>query len=412
MNKQSSGRSSKTTISLLAILLLLILSSCKEVDETVEPTSTPTSSLLESDPILVSSDPVLTDTPTPFILAPTFTPRPKLTPIPTVTASAATPVVLSRLQDFGDDRNPLTGELLDDPGNLDRRPIAVKISNAPARWVRPQSGLSQADIVFEHVTEGLITRFTAVIYGNTPEKLGPIRSARLIDLQIPLMYDAALAYSGSSIGVSRKLFASQFRSRILRTNTTGYYRTGEAKPFEHTLYALPNGLWGALEDRNLNEEPNLRGLLTFSSEPPANGQRARNVNLNYRDWTKIDWRYIKGQYFRWADGEKHIDANTGDQISASNVIVIFADHSLDRTICETQSGSSCLAFSMEIDLLGSGEAIMFRNGYQYDIEWRRNDPHDMLTFYDEAGSPIPLSIGNSWYQVIPNSYSDPVSVTS
>ena len=133
--------------------------------------------------------------------------------------------------------------------------------------------------------------------------------------------------------------------------------------------------------------------------------------MNYRDWTKIEWLFDDGRYWRWADGEEHVDANTGDQISASNVIVIFADHSLDRTICEYQVGGACLSFSMEIDLLGSGEAILFRDGKEYDIEWRRNDPHDLLTFQDKVGNPIPLKLGNSWYQVIPNNYPDPILVS-
>lgn len=403
-------------MALFILFLLLFISACDKEDEIIKLTFTPEIQEIESLPLLVGLDPpaagpAATDKPTPFFLAPTFTPIPTLTPIPTATAAAATPVVLRSKEDFGSDRNPLTGELLEDSRILDRRPIAVKISNAPAKWVRPQSGLGQADIVFEHVTEGLITRFTAIIYGQTPEKLGPIRSARLIDLQIPLMYDAALAYSGSSIGVSRKLFASEFRSSILRTNLSGYYRTGEAKPYEHTLYAVPEGLWEALERRTLNHKPELSGLLTFSTEPPPNGEQAGTVRLNYRDWTNIEWRYNKGSYFRWADGEKHIDANTGTQISASNVIVIFADHSLDHSICEHQSGGTCLAYSTEINLLGTGEALLFRNGYQYDIEWRRSSNDDMLTFHDSVGNSVPLNIGSSWFQIIPNNYPDPVNVS-
>jgi hypothetical protein len=396
---------------LIILFLLLFISACAKEDEIIKPTFTPDLPEIESVPLLVDLDTPATDKPAPFVLAPTFTPMPTLTPIPTATAAAVTPVVLRSKEDFGTDRNPLTGELFDDSSTLDRRPIAVKISNAPAKWVRPQSGLGQADIVFEHVTEGLITRFTAIIYGQTPEKLGPIRSARLIDLQIPLMYDSALAYSGSSIGVSRKLFASEFRSSILRTNVSGYFRTGEAKPYEHTLYALPEGLWEALEKRSLNRKPELSGLLTFSTEPPANGDKAGMVRINYRDWTIIEWRFNKGSYFRWVDGDRHIDANTDKQIGASNVIVIFADHSLNRSICEHQSGETCLSYSTEIDLLGSGEALLFRNGFQYDIEWRRSSNNDMLTFHDSVGNPVPLNIGNSWFQIIPNNYPDPVSVS-
>ncbi|MEM7014129.1 MAG: DUF3048 domain-containing protein, partial [Verrucomicrobiota bacterium] len=98
----------------------------------------------------------------------------------------------------------MTGEETD-PARLQRRPLAVKISNSPPSFVRPQSGLNDADIVFEHITEGNLTRFTLIVYGDDPEKVGPIRSARLVDVELPAMYDAALVYSGASTGVSNKL---------------------------------------------------------------------------------------------------------------------------------------------------------------------------------------------------------------
>src|SRR5207237_8366910 len=85
--------------------------------------------------------------------------------------------------------NPLTGLPVDDPAVLQRRPLAVKISNAPV-LVRPQAGIGDADLVFEHLTEGRLTRFTAVFWTHTPPRVGSIRSARLIDLEIATIYTA------------------------------------------------------------------------------------------------------------------------------------------------------------------------------------------------------------------------------
>ena len=254
------------------LLLLIILAGCSKDNDSEKPEASPVSATDQVGLPPASTNTPLPPTQTPITLAPTFTPVPTITPVPTATNNPVSNISLRTSRDFGDNRNPFTGEEVSDPGILNRRPIAVKISNSPPRWVRPQSGLGEADLVFEHVTEGLITRFTAIIYGNTPEKLGPIRSARLIDLDIPVMYDAALAYSGSSIGVSRKLFASEFRSRILRSNSKGYYRTGENKPYEHTLYADPVGLWQALTDRSENHEPVLQKIMTFSTLPPSGGE--------------------------------------------------------------------------------------------------------------------------------------------
>jgi hypothetical protein len=171
-----------------------------------------------------------------------------LPPPPTIAAAAtntpattpeATGLNLLTAEDFGTDRNPLTGELVDDPALLQRRPLAIKISNAPPSYVRPQAGLNSADWVFEHTSEGSITRFTLIVYGQDVDQVGPIRSARLIDVELPAMFDAALAFSGASAGVNERLNSSDFTERIVRISDPGYYRTGEDKPFEHTLYGRP-----------------------------------------------------------------------------------------------------------------------------------------------------------------------------
>ncbi len=152
--------------------------------------------------------------------------------------------------------------------------------------------------------------------------------------------------------------------------------------------------------------------MTFSTLPPSGAEHANAITINYRDWTVIEWRYDSesGRYQRWVEGEEHTDANTGDQIDSANVIVVFTNDALDRSICETQSGNSCLAFSRVIDLLGTGPAMLFRDGRQYSITWRRDSAGDLLTFENQSGSPVPLQIGNSWIQVIPNSYPESVSI--
>ena len=362
--------------------------------------------------------PTLAETVAPAVSA-TLPPAPTLEP-PTATlaptaAETATPepVLLLTEADFGDNRNPLTGEVVTDTAALQRHPIAVKLSNSPAQYTRPQAGLGQADLVFEHPTEGPITRFTAVFYSQTPPDVGPIRSARLIDVEIPAMYDAALAYSGASIGVSRKLGGADFRARLLRSNEPGYYRTGEDKPWEHTLHGNPEAFWQALAAKGENQAPVFGNFMAFSSEPPEGGEPAGTVTVKYRDWTTVEWRYDpeNGRYWRWTDGEVHADANSGEQVSAANVVAVFAIHQLDMSICEYQVGDTCQAFSTEIQIWGQGPAIVFRDGRGYEVTWKRENRGDMLTFYDEAGHPVPLQIGNTWFQVVPLHYVDPVTIT-
>ncbi len=339
----------------------------------------------------------------------TVTPLPEPTAEPTVVAA----ITLLSKEDFGTDRNPLTGELVDDPSVLQRRPLAIKISNAPASWVRPQSGLNQADWMFEHWAEGAVTRFTAIIYGQAPAAVGPIRSARLVDLELTAMYDAALLFSGTSVGVARRMSQSDIADQLVRVSNTeaGYFRTEEDKPIQHTLYAKPEDVWAGLEARGINTPPNFGTQVAFSSETPANGRSNTGVFINYQS-TEVTWTYDpeSGLYRRDADGEAIIDALDGEQVTAANVIVISPFHVNDGTICEQSKDGVCLALSIQIQLWGSGQGVLLRDGQEFDVFWVREGRDDMLTFTDLEGNPFPLKIGNSWVQLIPNWLNDPVDI--
>jgi len=344
----------------------------------------------------------------------TAPPPPTPAPVPTSMEEAknSSQETNGLISEFGDDRNPLTGEVVSDPENLRRRPLAVKLSNAPAIYTRPQSGLNDADLVFEHTTEGNLTRFTAIFYGKTPPRVGPVRSARLIDIELPAMYDAALAYSGSSAGVAQRLQNSDFKDRIIYAWEKGYYRTGEDKPIEHTLYATPELLWEFLDEKGLNTPPEFTTTNVFSEEPPAGGSPASALNLDY-NWTLVNWRYdpASGRYQRWADGEPHLDGNTLEQVSAANVIVIAPYHAYDATICEQiNNDGTCAAQSVEVQLWGSGGGAVFRDGQRYDVTWERLARTDSLTFKDSEGNPFPLKIGNSWVQLVPTWLVNPLTV--
>ncbi len=393
-------------------LLLLMVVACggdAPPAAEVETVDQPTTAAEAEAPTAVPATPTLSPTLPPPVVA---TPVPTSTPAEEMTEVEDEGIVLDSPEDFAaENRNPLTGEIVDDPSMLERRPLAIKISNAPPSYVRPQSGLNDADIMFEHITEAVVTRFTAIFYSKDPATVGPIRSARLIDVELPAMYDAALGYSGSSNGVANKLFASDFAGRILRPGAQGYYRTGDtSKPYEHTFYAYTDQLRQSLGD--LNRPPQFGTGMTFTSEPPAGGSEATQIDVNYK-WETVRWTYDPetNLYYREAGGAPHIDANTGEQVQARNIIVPFVNH-VDSNICEQISAEGvCQLLSVEIQLWGQGQVIIFRDGQRYDGIWKRDARNDMLTFYDNEGNPIPLQIGNTWVQLMSIYYSDPLTVT-
>ncbi len=398
------------------IIILFFIAGCSRDETATTPIPPPPTAIAN---VEMSSTPTATiavaavdsraTMPPPPTLAPIPTDTPTATPTATATSEA---IVLLTAEDFGDDRNPLTGELMENPELLLRRPIAIKISNSPPSYTRPQSGLNDADWIFEHTTEGAITRFTIIVYGKTPPKVGPIRSARLIDVELPAMFDAALAFSGASVGVNQRLNRSDFSDRIIRSAAAGYYRTGENKPYEHTLYGIPEDFWKALDSMGQNVPPQFKTTLAFSSLPPESGSPATKLSVDY-DWTLLEWEYDPeiGSYRRWADGEEALDGNSGEQVTAANVIVISPNHIEDPTICEEIRDGICRHLSVQIQIWGSGNATVFRDGQRYDVFWQRVDRPDLLTFVDVDGNPFPLQIGNSWVQIVPSWLRDPLKVT-
>ncbi len=358
--------------------VLVTLAGCSSA--TLEPTPTPTRT-----PI-----PAATVTP-----APTMTPAP--TVAPTVDTTAATPLP--------PDVNPLTGEQVADVALLERIPLAIKVSNSPE--VRPQSGLNSADLVFEHFAEGGITRFTAVFYGKDPEQVGSVRSGRLIDLEVPAMYGALFAYSGSSAGVkdqirSSDLFPQQIAAPDFGTGEPYFYRNPrEGLAFEHTLFTNPKVLRQLADEREINQRPEHPVLMSFSDAAPTWGQAVSSFDINYLPrMCTAEWVYDEGlgKWRRSVTGQAHTDYLTGEQITASNVVVIYAHH-IETDILEDTWGGGHM--SIQIQVWGGGPALVFRDGQMYQGHWKREGRDHMLTFWDQWGNPIPLKPGNSWIQLVP-----------
>ncbi|MFO7536977.1 MAG: DUF3048 domain-containing protein [Chloroflexota bacterium] len=331
-------------------------------------------------------------------LAERETPTPTATPSPTATPAAETAVPTPPGQigpPFAANINPLTG-LPTSSTMLQQRPLAIKVSNAPA-IVRPQAGLNSADLLFEHYAEGGLTRFTAVYYSQLPERVGSIRSGRFIDLEIPRMVDAAFAYSGAS-GPLRLMFRdSAFFERIISPDFGhgGFVRMPDPnRAFEHTLFADPANLRFILEQRGENRPPQFQNGMVFHPDPPPNGSPATRIEIDYRG-TNAFWGYSNGRYQRWTDGDPHFDANSGEQLSFKNIIAIAAHHQ-ESDILESPG-----SFSIQIQIWGEGPVSIFRDGQRYDGRWQRHHPDDMLTFTDMDGNALPLAPGNSAFQLVP-----------
>jgi hypothetical protein len=379
----------------LAVLLLIVMAACRP-----QPPVTPTPTRTPGGPLEASSTPTSTETP------------PPPTPIPTATPPAFGPY---GPDSYPADVNPLTGMPAGDASPLARAPLAVKVANAPLS--RPQSGISMADLVFEHYAEGNATLLTAVFYGQAPEIAGPLVRGRLIDLEIPPMFDTLLVASGFGAGVQARMEEARWAER----NFSGSFGYGE-EPYErrirreglaeeYTLFADPAAIRAAADEAGVDAPPDLTPGWLFDGRAPSGGTPAGVVSLDYGAPSyRVDWTYdsITGRYARAIDGEPHVDYLTGDVLTAANVIVVGAMH-VETDILEDSYGG---LWSVEIQVWGEGPLTVFRDGIRYEGGWTRDDPEQMLQLYDGAGDPLALKPGPSWIEVVPIGFDGLSTATS
>ncbi len=364
-------------------LLLLFAAACAAPPSPPPPT-----------PVVPTDTPVPTETASPTG-TPTTTPTPAPTETPTVTP---TPPVL----------NPLTGLVVANPAVLARRPLAIKIAHFPRRVREHQVGLSLADNVWEHYAEGGVTRFTAIFLSESPEKVGNVRSARLIDAILGEAYQAMLVASGSSQGTLDRLAQTDFYDRVI-AEATGYSecpllcREEAADLTTDKLYTSPAAVWKLADDLRLNG-PQALGGFAFDAAPSPGGVPATTIHLDFQlGNTVAEWRYDPAAqvYSRWVDTADlpslapHLDAATGQPISAADVVVLFVPH-VATNVREDENGQY---FGYDILLTGSGLARLFRDGLMYEISWTRGEK-GLPRFVDAGGRVIPFRPGVIWFEVL------------
>lgn len=357
------------------LLFVLLLASVPPI----EPTSTP-------EP---KASPTTTATPTQEKGAPLQELRPEATPLSPEKGSPT-----SRPPDI----NPLTGLKVEDPATLQRRPIQTRIGNDPE--VRPQSGLDKADLVYEDITEGWwVTRFTAVFLSQDPEVIGPVRSARLVNLELAPPFKAALVHSGASDAVRWYLA----HSKILDLDEFFHpklYHYLKGRDWKGRLFTDARKIRSHLEEEGLEEAVELPGF-TFSEEPPAGAMSAREVIIPYARCCTVRYRYDQksGRYLRFVAGKPHMNAEKTEQLSAANIIVHHAVHE-ETDIIEDVLGHP----SINIVLVGEGYAEIFRDGVMLRAFWTRKSKDEWIQYLDAVGNPIPLKPGSTWIQLIPNDW--------
>ena len=282
---------------------------------------------------------------------------------------------------------PLTGLPMAD-GFLAMRPaLVVKVDNHPG--ARPQTGLNQADIIFEENVEAW-TRFALVFHSQGSDPVGPIRSGRTQDIDLLSSFNGVLfVWSGGNAGVTAAVKSSNFvnMSASAAGKGSGFFRSDD-KEAPHNLYTNTSDIWTVAAGRGGIPPPQF----SYSTDPSSkSGIDVVGVKLRMDGSMKASWEWNadKRAFARRHDANVHLDSN-GEQVTTENVLVLTVEYKI----------SAANKKSPEAQTTGTGLAWVLQQGKITQGTWTRADKMDPWTLTDETGEPILLTPGRTFVELI------------
>ncbi len=370
------------------------------VSPDISPTLTPFQPQSEASP-----DPYLSlNTPQPL---PTFTPYPtKYIPVEGLPTPGA--VIPSADITASMVYNPLTGLPVADPSFLQRRPLAIKVANSPD-YVRPQSSLTLADVVYEYYIEWGDTRFIAVFYSNISPMVGPVRSGRYMDEHVARMYHSFLMFKGADPRELNYLQSTDINELLVSVGIGSCppYFIGPYKRDSYNNVFFNMTKWAAcVLKKGLDDSPQTISGGFFSTDVPASQLQASRIYSFYSEYSYNYWEYdpTSNNYFRYQESQDMIkgkaeayapltDAQTNLPVTATNVVVLFAPYIFANSYNAHDE-------VYNIDLIDFGKAVVFRDGVAIPAYWNRTELDQPIVLTNLDGTPIYMRPGRTFYEVM------------
>lgn len=293
--------------------------------------------------------------------------------------------------------NPLTGLSVSNPALLNRRPVMVKVSNYPAIG-RPHAGLAFADLVFDYYIGFGQNRFLAVFYGQDAESIGPVRSGRLVDIQLTNLYQGLLGFGSADGDTLDAIYQKLGKRAIINAEAPCPAFCGTDTHSVIGVFANSAEISRWYSQRaDDNHAFNLSGMNFGDLEEPLTSP-ANLISILFNYYNRTDWRYdpASNQYLRWMNEELQTDSfnmipsterTTGRQLSFSNLIILFAEY--------TEFAPS----KHDVEIIGNKQgqrAVFFRDGKKIEGTWKVVSHLSPIQFFGPSGKSMPLSPGNSW----------------
>ncbi len=304
---------------------------------------------------------------------------PTPTPTPTYSSTYLTPEPMALA--------PLTGELVA-VGALTAPSLAAKIDNHEN--ARPQFGLERADLVFEELVEGGLTRYVAVWQSDVPAEIGPIRSIRPMDPDIISPLGGIVAYSGGQQRFVAMMQQTNVYNAIHgRADTADLMYRVDGRPGPHDVLVrapelIARHLDLAAPPQQFSFAPDLA-----SSTAVREGVPTSSIALVFGVPSKPGWAWdsAAGAWLRSQNGVADLDL-AGAPYSAVNVVVVRVEVTVSQSIPKTE-------------LIGSGEAWVSSGGMTVRATWSKSSRESPIRLTDDTGTVLRLAPGNSWIELVP-----------
>ncbi|MGE5591647.1 MAG: DUF3048 domain-containing protein [Bacillota bacterium] len=264
--------------------------------------------------------------------------------------------------------------------------VAVMVENHSD--ARPQSGLIAADLVYEALTEGGISRFMALYYGNLPKVIGPVRSARPYYVLLAHEWDAIYAHAGGDPKDREPIKQWGVADADEIYNAGGAFWRSNERKMPHNLYTSVADLRAHAAQaypRRKFAPPAARWEFVPWAEKPV-----PELDIRYGPDYHVTYKFEDGAYRRYMNDKLHTDKETDRPVQAANVLIQFA-----ATRVAYPDGG------LEMKLTGKGEALLLTGGRITRGSWQKDDLASATRFLDAAGKPAALTAGQTWIQLVP-----------
>ncbi len=286
---------------------------------------------------------------------------------------------------------PFTGERV--ANEVTMRPIIATINNHPQ--ARPQAGLASADVVYEMLAEGEVTRLLALFQSEIPENIGPIRSARDYFIDIASGLDAFYIAHGYSPEAHTMLFSGVVDNiNGMQYDGILFKRSNDRKAPHNSYISGENVKLGAEKvGASLLYQKKVSYNYYDEEESVNVGLQVNNIEVNYskNDQFNSEYSYnpVNETYSRQSGSIKTIDDLTNEPIAISNILIFEMDH-----IVIDNEGRR------EINLTSGGSAYVFQQGYMREVQWENRN--GVLTAVEANGNEVKLVPGQTWVHFVPS----------